>query len=61
MDYSPPGSSVHGFLQTRILEWVAMLSSRDQTQVSYTAGRFFIAEPPEKPHETLINLLTHAK
>ena len=24
MDCSPPGSSVHGILQTRILEWVAM-------------------------------------
>ena len=24
MDYSPPGSSVHGILQSRILEWVAM-------------------------------------
>ena len=28
MDCSPPGSSVHGILQARILEWVAMLSSR---------------------------------
>ena len=28
MDYSPPGSSVHGILQTRILEWVAMPSSK---------------------------------
>ena len=28
MDCSPPGSSVHGLLQTRILEWVAMPSSR---------------------------------
>ena len=28
MDYSPPGSSVHGILQPRILEWVAMPSSR---------------------------------
>ena len=28
MDYSPPGSSVHGILQARILEWVAMSSSR---------------------------------
>ena len=27
MDYSPPGSSVHGLLQARILEWVAMPSS----------------------------------
>ena len=24
MDYSPPGSSVHGILQARILEWVAI-------------------------------------
>ena len=28
MDYSPPGSSVHGILQARILDWVAMPSSR---------------------------------
>ena len=28
VDCSPPGSSVHGILQTRILEWVAMPSSR---------------------------------
>ena len=24
MDCSPPGSSVHGILQTRVLEWVAI-------------------------------------
>ena len=24
MDYSPPGSSVHGILQARVLEWVAI-------------------------------------
>ena len=47
MDCSPPGSSVHGILQARILEWVAMPSSRgtlwtmDQTWVSCTAGGFF--------------------
>ena len=40
MDYSPPGPSVHGILQARILEWVAMPSSRrasrlrDQTCIS---------------------------
>ena len=28
VDCSPPGSSVHGILQARILEWVAMPSSR---------------------------------
>ena len=47
MDYSPPGSSVHGILQARIVEWVAISYSRgsswprDQTQVSCIAGRFF--------------------
>ena len=46
MDYSPPGSSVHGILQARILEWVAISSSsgssqlRDQTHVSCIAGGF---------------------
>ena len=29
MDYSLPGSSVHGILQTRILEWIAIPSSRE--------------------------------
>ena len=29
VDYSPPGSSVHGVLQASILDWVAMVSSRD--------------------------------
>ena len=32
MDSSPPGSSIHGILQARILEWVAISSSGD---VSY--------------------------
>ena len=47
MDCSPPGFSVYRILQTRILEWVVIPFSRqssqfrDQTQVSYTAGRFF--------------------
>ena len=32
MDCSPPGSSVHGILQARILEWVAMPSSRGSSR-----------------------------
>ena len=42
-----PGSSVHGILQARILEWVAMPASRgsfwprNQTHVSCIAGIFF--------------------
>ena len=44
---SLPGSSVHGVLQARILEWVAISfsrrssRSRDQTWVSPITGRFF--------------------
>ena len=58
MDCSPPGSSVHGISQARILEWVAIsFSSRpswpkDQTLplvFSALAGRFFTTGPPGKP------------
>ena len=31
-DCSPPGSSLHGILQARLLEWVAILSSRGSSQ-----------------------------
>ena len=57
VDCSPPGSSVHGILQARILEWVAISFSRgssqprDQTQVSRIGGRRLTSEPPRKPHK----------
>ena len=44
-DCSPPGSSVHGILQARTLEWAAIPFSRgssqpmDRTQVSCTTGK----------------------
>ena len=47
MNCSPSGSSIHGVLQARILEWIAIPFSRgsswprDRTQVSFIAGRFF--------------------
>ena len=47
VDCSPPGSSIHGILQARILEWVAISFPRgpswprDWTQVSRIAGRGF--------------------
>ena len=47
MDCSPPGSSVLGILQARILEWIAISLSRgsswarNRTQVSSIAGRLF--------------------
>ena len=46
MNCKPPGFSAHGILQARILEWVAMPSSRrsfqprDQTWVSFLVGGF---------------------
>ena len=59
MDYSPPGSSVHGILQARILEWAAIPVStgsswrRDRNWVSHTVGRFFTSwatrELPNSP------------
>ena len=54
----PPGSSAHGILYTRILEWVAISSSGDEPNSgieptsavsSALAGRFFTPEPPGKP------------
>ena len=47
LDCSPPGSSIRGIFQARVLEWVAISFSRgsswprDWTQVSHTAGRHF--------------------
>ena len=47
MDCCPPGSSIHGILQARILEYGShsllqrIVPTRDQTPISYTAGRFF--------------------
>ena len=54
MDCSLLGFSLHGILQARILEWVAISFSRgasqprDQTWVSCIAGRRLTSEPPGK-------------
>ena len=59
MDCCPPGSSVHGILQARILEWVAISFSRGsswprvRTLVSCIVGRFFTTEPPGKPPQSM--------
>ena len=65
MDCSPAGSSVHGILQVRILEWVATPACRGYSQhrdgthilcCSYIAGGFFTTEPPGEPRYCI---LTH--
>ena len=49
MDYSPPGSSVHGILQARILGWVATSYSRGYSQPrDWRAGSLPVM-PPGKP------------
>ena len=64
MDCSPPGSSVHGILQARILEWVARPSSRgssrskDLIRISWVSctGRWvlYLQRPLGSPH-TLVS------
>ena len=62
---SPPGSSVHGILQARVLEWVAVSFSRgspqcrDRTQLSHTAGRFFAFWTPREALISNPNLHLH--
>jgi len=57
-DCNWPGSTVHGILQARILEWVAMPSSRgssqprDWTQVFRIADRFFTVWATRETHKT---------
>ena len=69
MDFSPQGSYVNGFLQARILEWVAIPFSwgtslpRDWTQVSCIVGRFFTDWTTREAHQINmceLNLLLHA-
>ena len=40
MDYNPPGSSVHGILQAKILEWLAISSSGDLPNSVIKPGSF---------------------
>ena len=61
MNYSPPGSSVHGILQARILEWVTIPFSGDFPNPGIKPGSpEFQAdslpfEPPGKPSCTVRN------
>ena len=66
MDCSPPGSSIRGIFQARILEWVAISFSRrssqprNQTRVSCISGRFFTNWAMKKAlkKKTKTNLIT---
>ena len=58
MDCIPPGSSVHGIIPARILEWIAISSPGDlpnpgieatSPMSSALADGFYTTEAPEKP------------
>ena len=49
MDCNPPGSSVYGILQARILEWVAMTFSRGSSMSPALQADSLPSEPPGKP------------
>ena len=70
VDGNPPGSSVRGILQARILEWVTVASSRESSQprdptcVSCdrcVAGRLFTTEPPRKHFLLIPNAIKAVK
>ena len=68
MDYSPPGSSVHGISQARILKWVAIFFSRVSSWprdgrmcLLHWQMDFFTTESPSKPQWLNRNLLKNQK
>ena len=64
VDCSPPGSSDHGTLQARILEWLAISfsrrtsQSRDRTRVASLEADALTSEPPGQPWLLQPNLIT---
>ena len=57
VDCSPAGSSVHGILQTRILQWVAIAFSRGSSQPRSPALQ--MDSLPSEPPGKLIGILKH--
>ena len=60
MDCNPPGSSVHGDSPARILEWVAVPSSRESSQPRPPTSQVdsLPSEPPGKPKNTGVGNLS---
>ena len=67
MDYSPPGSSVHGILQARILEWVTIPSPGDLPNPGIKPGPPALqvdslsAELPEKAMTWISVVITYLR
>ena len=61
MDSSLPGSSIHGFLQARILEWVAFLFSRRSSQRSNLCLLYWLADSLSLSYQESPLLLSQKK
>ena len=65
MDWDPLGSSVQGIIQARILEWVAISSSRgspwpeDQTYISFIGRQILSTEPQTSLNDYILLLYNH--
>ena len=55
MDYSPPGSSVHGILPARILEWVGMPNPGNEVGSPALQADSLPSEPPGKPKLAILS------
>ena len=55
-DYSPPGSPVHGILQARILEWVAVPFSRGSLAIGSQVQTYLFPDSGGVSHHS--NMLT---
>ena len=62
VDCSPPGSSIHGILQARVLEWAAISFSRDlpdpgiEPRSPALQADALTSEPPGKPNRSEVKL-----
>ena len=57
MDYSPPGSSIHGIFQARVLEWVAIAFSKEKMgKYTVSSSEKYSGKevPPQKCWEALL-------
>ena len=67
IDCSPPGSSVHGIPQARILEWLPFPSPGDLPDSGSKSGSptlqadYLPSEPPEKPMKITVRTLNWSK
>ena len=56
MDCSPPGSSIHGIFQARILEWVAKIAGRNLNNLRYADDTTLKAESEEELKRLLMKV-----